>query len=245
MPPDGEVTPVAPVAGAERSLTAFERALTAGRQPTAVYGLGPAGLREAAGLAAATGNTIGTTRDGDVVRRLRRGRCPVAVDPGVTERVERTLETDALRVVANPAVVATQAAVHLVAVPAGVGAAAPEALTDTLRRLATGLDHGDLVCLTSPVRPGTCRDLVAPLLTAESGLAPTEYGLAATPRVRSADDADPRRLVGSSDDRARRAGGRFFACLTDERVSRLGDAQTAEQLAAYAALAGPAPVDPE
>lgn len=235
----GDSTAVLPLAGDDRSIAAFERALTTGGVPIAVYGLGQTGLCDAARLAATTGNVIGAARDGDVVRRLRRGVYPAGIDPETEATIERALDAASFRVVANPAVVAVQASVHLVAVPAEFGTATAQALTQTVRDLATGLAPGDLVCLTATVPPGTSRDVVAPLLTSTSGLDPTAYGLATTPRLlRDGDTATPCRLVATPDERVRNATVRLFERLLDERVRPLDDTRTAEQLSTFAALAG-------
>jgi UDP-N-acetyl-D-mannosaminuronic acid dehydrogenase len=229
--------PSGAVYGSDLSAAELARAFRTGTYPVAVYGLGKMGLPLATVFAETTGNTIGADVDGSVVRQVSAGNCPVENEPGLDEAVADAVETRALRAVSNPSIAARQASVHVVIVPTLVtDDDEPDlgALRSALEDVALGLDAGDLVCVESTVPPGTCRDVVEPLLVEKSGLDADAFGLAFCPERTASGRAlqDIRgaypKVVGGVDDESTRVAAAIYETITDNDVLTVADATTAE-----------------
>ncbi len=211
-------------------------ALRNGDVPVAVYGLGKMGLPLAAAFAELTGNTTGADIDPSVVEAVNRGACPVDGEPGLPEAIETTVDDGALTAVSDPAAAATDAAIHVVIVPTLVEDGTPDLAT--LRAVAEsigqGLSPGDLVCVESTVPPRTCRDVVVPILEAESDLELGEFGVAFCPERTASGRAlkDIRgaypKVVGGVDEESTRAASVLYDELSSNEVHAVADATTAE-----------------
>lgn len=211
-------------------------ALTGGDVPVAVYGLGKMGLPLAAVYAELTGNATGVDIDPDVVERINRGECPVDGEPGLPEVVAETVEEGGLRATTDSEGAAADASVHVVIVPTLVEDGQPDLsnLRAVAESIGAGLSPGDLVCVESTVPPRTCRDVVVPILEAESGLELGEFGVAFCPERTASGRAleDIRgaypKVVGGLDDESTRAASLIYDELSDNEVNPVADATTAE-----------------
>jgi len=211
-------------------------AFRSGDIPVAVVGLGKMGLPLAAVYADVTGNTVGVDVDADRVATVERGGCPVDDEPNLDGLVDRTVESGALRATVDGAAAADAAAVHVLIVPTTVetsGGADLTALRSAARNVAAGLSPGDLVVVESTVPPRTCADGLEPLLAAESGLDPADFGLAFCPErtssgraLRDIREAYPK-VVGGVDEASTRAAALVYDEVTDNDVLTV-DATTAE-----------------
>ena len=225
------------VYGSDLSAAELARAFQEGTFPVAVYGLGKMGLPLATVFAETTGNTIGVDVDGEVVQQVSIGNCPVENEPGLDEALAEAVETRSIRAVSNPGIAAQQASVHVLIVPTLVtddGEPDLGTLRSALQDVALGLDAGDLVCVESTVPPGTCRDVVEPLLVEESGLAPEAFGLAFCPERTASGRAlqDNRgaypKVVGGVDEESTRVAAAIYDTITSNDVLTVADATTAE-----------------
>ncbi|WP_247010603.1 nucleotide sugar dehydrogenase [Halorientalis litorea] len=208
----------------------------AGGVPVAVYGLGKMGLPLASVFADVTGNVTGVDIDPGVVESVNAGASPVTGEPGLDELVEESVATGALSATADIDAAARAARVHVVVVPTLVEDGTPDLsnIRVTAERVGAGLTPGDLVCIESTVPPGTCRDVVDPILQAESDIGADEYGLAFCPErtasgraLRDIRGAYPK-IVGGRDEESGRAAGLLYGQITDNEVRRVADATTAE-----------------
>ena len=219
-------------------LTEAEQAerVRAGGVPVAVYGLGKMGLPLASVFADVTGNVTGVDINPDVVESINAGVSPVAGEPGLDGLVEESVATGALAATANIDAAARAARVHVVVVPTLVEDGTPDLsnIRVTAERIGRGLTPGDLVCIESTVPPGTCRDVVGPILHAKSDIAAEEYGLAFCPERTASGRAlqDIRgaypKIVGGRDGESGRAANLLYDQITDNEVRRVADATTAE-----------------
>lgn len=216
-------------------------ALENGSVPIAVYGLGKMGLPLAAAFADATGNVVGADTDEQVVRAVTRGDCPVENEPGLPALVRERVEAGDLTATTDPAHAADAATVHVVIVPTTLdqnGSADLEPLGAVTRDIATGLKPGDLVVVESTVPPGTCAEVVHPVLERESGL-PKGFGLACCPERSMSGQAlsDIRgrypRIVGGVDAESTRAAALLYDHLTSNEVLTVADATTAEAVKVF------------
>ena len=217
-------------------------ALTSGRVPVAVYGLGKMGLPLAAVYADVTGNVVGADVDPDVVASVNEGRSHIAAEPGLDDLVADSVAAGELEAVEDPREAAERAAVHVVIVPTLVTDEDEPDLSvveAVARDVATGLSPGDVVLFESTLPPRTCRDELLPLLERESGLELGEFGLAFCPeRTKSGQAlADIRgthpKIVGGADDESTRVAELVYGEINDNRVIPVADATTAESVKVF------------
>jgi UDP-N-acetyl-D-mannosaminuronic acid dehydrogenase len=225
----------------EPPATTAER-LRSGEVPVAVFGLGKMGLPLAAVLADATGAVTGVDVDESVVAAVARGDCPVGGEPGLAELVADTVAEGALGATTDGASAAADAAVHVLIVPTTLhddGLPDLSTLRAAVETVGRGLAPGDLVLVESTVPPGTCEDVVVPLLASTSGLTPDEFGVAFCPERtssgRALEDitgAYPK-VVGGVDDASTRVATLLYEQVTDNEVVTVPDATTAEAVKVF------------
>jgi len=212
------------------------RALTSGELPVAVYGLGKMGLPLAAVFAEVTGNTLGVDIDEEVVAGVNRGECHVE-EPDLPDLIAETVDGGALQATVDPTAAAKRARIHVVIVPTLLSQDSEPDLSQlraAIEAVGAGLSSGDLVCVESTVPPGTCRDVVAPVLAGESELDTDEFGLAFCPERTASGRAleDIRgaypKVVGGVDERSTTAAAAVYEQVTDNEIRTVADATTAE-----------------
>jgi UDP-N-acetyl-D-mannosaminuronic acid dehydrogenase len=222
--------------GSQAPATDQREALLAGRVPVAVYGLGKMGLPLAAVIAEVTGNVTGVDVDPAVVERVAAGESHLDHEPGLTELVAETVDRGHLTATTDGTRAASEATVHVVVVPVGVtdGGADLSILRAAVETVGSGLSPGDLVVVESTIPPGTCRDVVTPLLETTSELSLGEFGVAFCPErtssgraLRDIQGAYPK-IVGGVDPESTRAATVFYDEMTTNEVLAVGDATTAE-----------------
>jgi len=228
--------------GATAEESQQHEAFTSGHVPVAIYGLGKMGLPLAAVYADVCGNVVGADVDPDVVRTVNDGGCHVKREPGLADLVAETVECGALRAVADPTEAAAAAAVHVLIVPTLLtddgrpDLSIVEAVTEDV---AAGLEPGDLVVVESTVPPRTCADVVRPVLAAESGLDPDEFGVAFCPERTASGRAlvDIRgaypKIVGGVDGESTRAARLVYEEINEQGVIPVADATTAEAVKVF------------
>lgn len=223
--------------GSEIEADVQRNALVSGEVPIAVYGLGKMGLPIAAVLADVTGNVTGADIDPDVAARVNSGECHVVGEPGLDELVSECVRDGSLSAVSTPSDAAREARIHVVVVPTLLSEdnrpdlSAVSAVVDDI---ATGLEPGDAVFLESTVPPRTCTDVVVPRLVDQSGLDPSDFGVAFCPERTLSGRAleDIRRaypkIVGGVDEESARVAELLYDEVTENDVITLPDAATAE-----------------
>ena len=234
-----------PLYGSDRSERAQREAFDRGEYPVAVYGLGKMGLPIATVFAETTGAVTGVDIDDSVVDAVNDGACHVQNEPGLDEAVAGVVADGSLRATTDGVAAAGDARIHVVIVPTLI---TEDHLPDTgvvtsvARDIARGLSPGDLVCVESTLPPGTCRDILAPLLRFESGLDADEFGLAFCPERTSSGRAlaDVRgshpKVVGGVDAESTRAAATVYDELTSNEVIPVSDTTTAEAVKVFEGL---------
>ena len=217
----------------ERTAIGTDGSLNHSRLTIAVYGLGPTGLALSVLCAQTFPTVTGADTDTTRVTAIQHGRPPVS-DPLLSEYLTEVTETGSLRTTTELPTAASEATIHLIAVPTGLRADdAPDLsqLRSTIRDMAAELSAGDLVVVTTPVPPGTTEGVVASTVVDESGLSRDEFGLAvcALPRDRSLQSIRTGTLVvAGSDSRSQTATGALFSAITTGTVSTTPLLRTAE-----------------
>ncbi len=146
-----------------------------------VLGLGYVGLPLACAAAGAGHAVIGYDVSGERVRQLQVGRSPIG-DVSDTQ-LEQRLDSDRLRFTCDPNDL-TGADTFVICVPTPLADKMPDLsmVAAAVETVAGCVSRGDLVILESTTYPGTTEELVAPQISARSGLtAPADYHLAFSP----------------------------------------------------------------
>ena len=222
--------------GADASPDEQRAAFREGRAPVAVYGMGKIGLPLSLVYAETTGAVTGVDIDPERVASLADGTNPFDHEPGVSALLSELVADGRFASTTDGEAAAAAARVHVIVVPTVIDddsdpdLATLEAAAETVR---SGLDPGDAVFVESTVPPGTCADVVEPILTA-GDREPGEFGLAHTPERTASGRAlrDIRgsypKVVGGVDAESGRVAELVYGELTDNEIVRTSDARTAE-----------------
>ena len=235
----------APLYGSDRPESVQREAFTRGEYPVAVYGLGKMGLPIATIFAEKTGAVTGVDVDESVVEGINDGECHVQNEPGLDEAVTDLVNDGSLQASTDGVAAAEDARIHVVIVPTLItddDQPDTSVVTSVARDIAQGLAPGDLVCVESTLPPGTCREVLAPLLRYESGIAADEFGLAFCPERTASGRAlaDVRgnhpKVVGGDDAESTHVASLVYDELTDNEVIPVSDTTTAEAVKVFEGL---------
>ncbi len=195
------------------------------RRKIAVVGLGYVGLPLAALCAKRGYQVVGLDANADIAASLARGKSHIRddvvdallADAVASNNFSATAETDAI----------ADCSVYLVCVPTPVDANnEPDLgpLESACKIIAPLLKKDDLVVIESTVFPGTCEQVVAPLLGEISGLdAPQDFHLAHCPeRVNPGDpfwtSENIPRVVGATSDAGADLAAEFYASILGGQI---------------------------
>jgi GDP-mannose 6-dehydrogenase len=193
-----------------------------------VFGLGYVGSVSAACLAARGHQVVGVDVNATKVELMSRGQAPV-VEERIGELTAEMVQSGALRAITDVAEAVESTEISLVCV--GTPSAANGSLSTTyLERVCeqigatlAGLDRWHTVVLRSTMLPGTCTDLLIPILEKHSGkTAGVDFGVAFNPEflregssVRDFFDP-PKTVIGVLDDRSADEVTAMYAGLPGE-----------------------------
>ena len=191
----------------------------------AVIGLGYVGLPLAALCAKQGYPVIGLDANQSIVDTLNSGACHIR-DEAVERLLAQARESDNLTVTADAAELG-DCDLYLICVPTPVDAnnepdLAP--LEGACRKVAPYLQQGNLVVVESTVFPGTCEQIVLPLLEKISGLdGSKDFHLAHCPeRVNPGDlfwtSENIPRVVGATSDQGVQVAAEFYASILGGKV---------------------------
>jgi GDP-mannose 6-dehydrogenase len=189
---------------------------TAGPVALSIFGLGYVGCVSAACFASRGHQVIGVDPNPQKIDMLRDGRAPV-VEERIGELTAEVVAAGLLRVADDPvaAVGATDVTLVCVGTPSapggGLSTSYLERATEQIGRALAGKDAWHVVVYRSTMIPGTCEQLLIPILERESGKrAGVDFGVCLNPEflregssVRDFLDP-PKTVVGESDPRSGR-----------------------------------------
>jgi UDP-N-acetyl-D-mannosaminuronic acid dehydrogenase len=148
-----------------------------------IFGLGHMGLPTAALFARNGLKVVGVDINNEYVEYVNSGRSPI-MEPGLDKLVEEAVSIGNLSATLDGEEAAGNAEVMIVIVPTPLDKennADLSAVIAACRTIASAIKKDDLVIIESTVPPGTCDNVVIPLLE-ESGLRAVEdFNLACTP----------------------------------------------------------------
>ena len=230
--------------GAEADEAAQRSALTSGDVPVAVYGLGKMGLPLAAVYASITKNVTGVDIDESVVDAVQRGTSPVENEPGLETAIERSVEAGHLRASSDIDATADAASIHVLLVPTLLDDRdEPDlsTLVSLTRDVAMGLDPGDIVIVESTVPPGTCEDVLWPIVRRALPVDDV-VGLAFCPErtmsgraLQDIRESYPK-IVGGIDAESTRVAELIYSEITTNDVYAARDTRTAECVKVFEGL---------
>ncbi|MFT5977167.1 MAG: nucleotide sugar dehydrogenase, partial [Gammaproteobacteria bacterium] len=137
----------------------------------AVIGLGYVGLPLAALCAKQGYNTIGFEKNAEVVSKLSQGQCHIK-DKVVESSLGEALDSGNFKPTGNVDKIA-DCSIYLICVPTPIDTNHDpdlEPLQQSIRDIAPLVQKGDLIVVESTVFPGTCEQVVLPLIEQISGL---------------------------------------------------------------------------
>jgi len=149
----------------------------------AIFGLGHMGLPTAALLAQSGLQVVGVDINQQTVENVNSGISPI-MEPGLDEIVRETVQNGQFSATCDMLGAVRKSKLIMIIVPTPVDKNKKSdlsAVESASKSIAQGLKKGDLVIIESTVPPGTCDNLIIPLLE-KSGLRVGEdFGVAYTP----------------------------------------------------------------
>jgi GDP-mannose 6-dehydrogenase len=193
-----------------------------------VFGLGYVGSVSAACLAERGHEVVGVDVNPTKVELLSRGQAPV-VEERIGELTAEVVAAGALRATTDvaEAIRATEISLICVGTPSAangsLSTAYLERVAEEIGGVLAGLDRWHTVVFRSTMLPGTCTDLLIPILEKESGkTAGVEFGVAVNPEfLREGSSVKdffdpPKTVIGELDSRSADAVARMYEGLPGE-----------------------------
>ena len=148
-----------------------------------IFGLGHMGLPTAALLAQSGLRVFGVDINQAIVEKVNSGVSPI-MEPGLDEIVRETVQNGRLSATCDILRALRNSKLIMIIVPTPVDEDKKSdlsAVESASRSIAQGLKKGDLVIIESTVPPGTCENLVVPLLEKSGLRVGKDFGVAYTP----------------------------------------------------------------
>jgi GDP-mannose 6-dehydrogenase len=193
-----------------------------------VFGLGYVGSVSAACLAAQGHQVVGVDVNPTKVELMSRGQAPV-VEERIGELTAEVVASGALRATTDvtEAVAATEISLICVGTPSAangsLSTAYLERVAEQIGGVLAGLDRWHTVVFRSTMLPGTCTDLLIPILEKESGkTAGVDFGVAVNPEfLREGSSVKdffdpPKTVIGELDARSAEQVAAMYAGLPGE-----------------------------
>lgn len=149
----------------------------------AIFGLGHMGLPTAVLLAQSGLNVCGVDINKDNVEIVNSGRSPIR-EPGLDELVKKSVEDGLLSATSDAKDAVAKSQIIMVIVPTPVDENKKSDLSAVIsatKSISENLKKEDLVIIESTVPPGTCENLVIPLLQKSGLQAGKDFKVAYTP----------------------------------------------------------------
>ena len=204
--------------------------------PIAIFGLGHMGLPTAALLAKSGLKVVGVDINNETVEMVNQGRSPI-MEPGLEEIVKQTVEEGCLSATNDP-LSALENKIIMIIVPTPVDEHKKSDLSAVIsasRSISEGLKKDDLVIIESTVPPGTCQNLVIPLLE-ESGLkAGEDFKVAYTPERALPNNTlyemtHNARVIGGINPESTQMAASLYQRITQGDIIKVHDLVTAEMV---------------
>lgn len=203
----------------------------------AIFGLGHMGLPTAALLAESGLRVRGVDINNKNVEIINSGHSPI-MEPGLDEIVKKTVEKDLLSATTDSKGAVTNSQIIMVIVPTPVDRNKKSDLSAVIsacRSISENLKKEHLVIIESTVPPGTCQNLVVPILE-ESGLkAGQDFKVAYTPERALPNNTlyemtHNARVIGGIDSESTKMASSLYERITDGDIIMVQNLVTAEMV---------------
>ncbi len=200
-----------------------------------VIGLGYVGLPTAVFFGEQGFDVIGADVDKEKVRLIRNGNCS-SPELKLKERVRKLLSQEKLDVTSEISDAVAGSDVIIIVVPTPITRMKQPDLSYIIsagQDTASGLDRGKLVVLESTTFPGTCEELLIPILETSGLKAGKDFGLAYCPERYNPGDQEHTldkvaRIVGAVDSEWGEITQELYQSIIQEKVEVVKDLKTAE-----------------
>ncbi|BDZ68311.1 nucleotide sugar dehydrogenase [Methanobacterium ferruginis] len=148
-----------------------------------IFGLGHMGLPTAALLAQSGLKVLGVDINKKTVEMVNSGQSPI-MEPGLDELVRKTVQEGYLSATNDMVEAVKSAEIIMIIVPTPVDGNKKSDLSAVIsasKSISEGLNEGTMVIVESTVPPGTCDNIVIPLLETSGLKAGTDFKIAYTP----------------------------------------------------------------
>lgn len=148
-----------------------------------IFGLGHMGLPTAALLAQSGLKVLGVDINKKTVEMVNSGQSPI-MEPGLDELVRKTVQEGYLSATNDMVEAVKSAEIIMIIVPTPVDGNKKSDLSAVIsasKSISEGLKEGAMVIVESTVPPGTCDNIVIPLLETSGLKAGTDFKIAYTP----------------------------------------------------------------
>ncbi len=212
-----------------------------GELKVALFGLGKMGLPLASVFADKGARVIGVDIDEERVAAINSGKNPVREEPGLDELVNKNVEAGKLKATTDGVKASKEADVMIILVPTMIddhGNVNLDPVYDATKKIAKGLERGNIVITEATMPPGTTESLI-PILEEGSGLKIGEFGLAHCPErtmtgtaIRDITGQYPK-IVGANDDRALNAVSAIYEIINAKGVIPMSSIKAAEAVKVF------------
>ena len=212
-----------------------------GELKVALFGLGKMGLPLASVFADKGARVIGVDIDEERVAAINSGKNPVKEEPGLDELVRKNVEAGRLRATTDGVQASKEADLMIILVPTMIddhGNVNLDPVYDATKKIAKGLEKGNIIITEATMPPGTTESLI-PILEEGSGLKIGEFGLAHCPErtmtgtaIRDITGQYPK-IVGANDDRALNAVSAIYEIINAKGVIPMSSIKAAEAVKVF------------
>lgn len=202
----------------------------------AVWGLGKMGLPLACVFADRGFSVTGIDVDASLINKINEGENPLPQEPGLEEVFTRVLEAKTFTATTQP----VPSDIHIIIIPILLTHTTADfsILEDVVSKIATQLRKGDIVVLESTAPPGTCENIILPILE-QSGLCKGDFGLAHCPErtmsgtaIRDITGEYPK-IVGASNMSTGKVLEKVYSRINSRGVILMKDTKTAEAVKVF------------
>jgi len=205
--------------------------------PIAIFGLGHMGLPTAALLAKSGLKVVGVDINNETVEMVNSGRSPI-MEPGLEEMVEKAVGNNCLSATNDTLSAVRAVKIIMIIVPTPVDDDKKSDLSAVIsasKSISEGLKKNDLVIIESTVPPGTCENMIIPLLE-ESGLkAGCDFKVAYTPERALPNNTlyemtHNARVIGGINFESTKMAASLYKRITNGEIIMVPDLVTAEMV---------------
>lgn len=203
----------------------------------AIFGLGHIGLPTASLFAKNGFYVIGVDINPDFISKINSGTSPIT-EPGLDELVKGVVSENLFSATTNGIGAVENADTMIVVVPTPVDenkCSDLSAVISACETISQGLKSGDLVVIESTVPPGTCEDVVIPILEKSGLKASQDFGVAYTPERALPNNTlyemtHNARVIGGIDEESAKKAASLYQKITVGEVIIVSNLVTAEMV---------------